>query len=200
MTKSIRDPEHLASLQSYYAEHRVLPSYARLMGQFGFASKSAVKKVLERLESAGMLERTPDGDWAPTDRFFERAIANQPVPAGTPVSCENEACEQFLLDRFLIEKPAQTILVRVKGESMINAGIHNGDLAIVERCLRADVGDLVVAIVDDEFTLKKLGRDEKGFHLLPDNPAFPMIRPRGKFEIFGVVVGLVRKYPSGKHP
>lgn len=73
--KPINDPEHLATLQTYYAEYRVLPSYARLMDLFGMASKSAVKKVLERLEAVGMLERTPDGDWAPADLFFARAVA-----------------------------------------------------------------------------------------------------------------------------
>lgn len=193
--KPNKDPEYLARLQAYYAEHRVIPSYARLLELLGFASKSAIKKVLERLEAAGMLVRTPDGDWAPGDPFFERAIASQPVPAGFPVPVSDEYCEQVMLDRFLIEKPAQTVLVRVKGESMINAGIHSGDLAIVERRLHADPGELVVAIVDDEFTLKTLGRDKDGPHLIPANPDFPIIRPQGKLELFGVVVGLVRKYP-----
>ncbi|MCL4654303.1 hypothetical protein L0Y88_04605 [Burkholderia multivorans] len=65
MKKTINDHEHLAMLQGYYAEHRVLPSYARLMSLLGFASKSAVKKVLERLEGVGMLERTPMGTGRP---------------------------------------------------------------------------------------------------------------------------------------
>ncbi|AKH39491.1 repressor [Nitrosomonas communis] len=192
--KPNKDHEYLARLQAYYAEHRVIPSYAHLMEILGFASKSAIKKVLERLEAAGMLERTPYGDWAPTDLFFERAIANHPVPAGTPVPVSDEPCEKVMLDRFLIEKPSQTVLVRVKGDSMINAGIHHGDLAVVERCCHANPGDLVVAIVDDEFTLKTLGCDQEGFHLIPANPHYPIIRPQGKLEIFGVVVGLVRKY------
>lgn len=193
-SKSSNDQEHLARLQAYYAEYRTFPSYARLMDLLGFASKSAIKKVLERLEAAGMLERTPDGDWAPSDHFFERTIASQPVPAGAPVAVSDEACEQVMLDRFLIEKPAQTVIIRVKGESMINAGIHSGDLAIVERRTHAQPGELVVGIVDDEFTLKTLGRDKAGFHLIPANPDFSIIRPQGKLEIFGVVVGLVRKY------
>lgn len=192
--KSANDREHLARLQAYYAEYRTFPSYARLMAILGFASKSAIKKVLERLEAAGMLERTPDGDWAPSDSFFERTIASQPVPAGAPVAVSDETCEQVMLDRFLIEKPAQTVIIRVKGESMIDAGIHSGDLAIVERRTHAQPGELVVGIVDDEFTLKKLGRDKEGFHLIPANPDFSIIRPQGKLEIFGVVVGLVRKY------
>lgn len=191
---STNDREHLVRLQAYYAEYRTFPSYARLMEILGFASKSAIKKVLERLEAAGMLERTPDGDWAPSDSFFERTIASQPVPAGSPVAVSDETCEQVMLDRFLIEKPAQTVIIRVKGESMIDAGIHSGDLAIVERRTHAQPGELVVGIVDDEFTLKTLGRDKEGFHLIPANPDFSIIRPQGKLEIFGVVVGLVRKY------
>ena len=194
MKKAINDPEHLAALQDYYAEHRVLPSYARLMSLLGFASKSAVKKVLERLEGMGMLERTPDGDWAPSERFFDRAIATQPVPAGMPISADSDVHEQITIDRFLIQQPNKTVLIRVKGDSMVDAGIHDGDLAVVERKTEATQGDIVVAVVDDQFTLKTLARDKDGYHLLPANPNYPVIRPNGKLEIFGVLVGLVRKY------
>lgn len=192
--KAINDHEHLATLQSYYAEHRVLPSYARLMSLLGFASKSAVKKMLERLEGMGMLERTPDGDWAPSERFFDRAIATQPVPAGMPISADSDVHEQITIDRFLIQQPNKTVLIRVKGDSMVDAGIHDGDLAVVERKTEATQGDIVVAVVDDQFTLKTLARDKDGYHLLPANPNYPVIRPNGKLEIFGVLVGLVRKY------
>lgn len=192
--KAINDHEHLATLQNYYAEHRVLPSYARLMSLLGFASKSAVKKVLERLEGMGMLERTPDGDWAPSERFFDRAIATQPVPAGMPISADSDVHEQITIDRFLIQQPNKTVLIRVKGDSMVDAGIHDGDLAVVERKTEATQGDIVVAVVDDQFTLKTLARDKDGYHLLPANPNYPVIRPNGKLEIFGVLVGLVRKY------
>jgi repressor LexA len=197
--KAINDHEHLATLQGYYAAHRVLPSYARLMSLLGFASKSAVKKVLERLEGGGLLERTPDGDWAPSEQFFERAIATQPVPAGMPISADSDVHEQITIDRFLIQQPAKTVLIRVKGDSMVEAGIHDGDLAVVERRTDATQGDIVVAVVDDQFTLKTLARDKDGYHLLPANPSYPVIRPsnneNGKLEIFGVLVGLVRKYP-----
>ena len=192
--KALHDHEHLATLQHYYAQHRVLPSYARLMEILGYASKSAVKKVLERLEVAGMLERTPDGDWAPTERFFERVVANEPVPAGIPVTTLDAGVEQMTIDRYLIQEPEQTVLIRVKGDSMINAGIHSGDIAVVERRQDAQVGEQVVAVVDDQFTLKTLGRDRGGYCLLPANPEFDVIRPNGKLEIFGVVVGLVRRY------
>ena len=141
-----------------------------------------------------MLERTPDGDWAPAQRFFDRVIATQSVPAGMPVASVDDACYQISIDRFLIDNPAKTVLVTVKGDSMLNAGIHSGDLAVIERRSQALPGEVVVAVVDDEFTIKTLGRDKDGYHLLPANPDFPTIRPSGKLEIFGVLVGLVRKY------
>ncbi len=192
--KALNDREHLATLQRYYAQHRVLPSYARLMEMLGYASKSAVKKVLERLEAVGILKRTPDGDWAPTERFFERVVANEPVPAGMPVTTLDDGVEQMTIDRYLIQEPGQTVLIRVKGDSMINAGIHSGDIAVVERRQDAQMGEQAVAVVDHQFTLKTLGRDSEGYCLLPANPEYPVIRPNGKLEIFGVMVGLVRKY------
>ena len=77
---------------------------------------------------------------------------------------------------------------------MIEAGIHDGDVAVVEKRNLANVGDIVVAIVDNEFTLKTLDRERGKYILRPANPAYPVIRPQGTLEIFGVLVGLVRKY------
>ena len=81
-----------------------------------------------------------------------------------------------------------------KGDTMIDAGIHSGDTVVVEKNVAANVGDLVIVIVDNEFTLKTLDREGSQFILRPANPAFPVIRPKGQLEIFGVVVGQFRKY------
>ncbi|WP_297505453.1 S24 family peptidase [Ferrovum sp.] len=192
--KPTKDPIYLAKLQDYYASHRVIPSYTRLLELFDFVAKSGIKKVMERLECAGLLTRTPDGDWAPTDQFFERPILMQRVPAGIPVSTENEIPDPVHIDRLLIQHPSQTVLIRVKGDSMIDAGIVDGDLAVIERRSRANSGEIVIAIVDEEFTLKRLAHDDKGYFLEPANPNYSVIRPQGKLEIYGVMVGLVRKY------
>ncbi len=76
---------------------------------------------------------------------------------------------------------------------MIDAGIHEGDLLVVEQQPNANVGDIVVAIVDNEFTVKYLDRERGTFVLKPANKAYPVIRPRGRLEIFGVMAGLVRR-------
>lgn len=191
--KHSKDAHYLAKLQDYYAKHRSLPSYARLGEILGLAAKSGVKKVLERLQKQGYLSRTPDDVWVPESSFFERFVSEVAVPAGSPISAHDVNTETFLIDQYLINKPSQTTLIPVKGDSMCDA-VHDGDIAVVERTPTAKLGDLVVAIVDGEFTLKTLIQEKGKFALLPANPEYPTIYPKGKLEIFGIVVGLIRKY------
>ena len=179
------DRSYLASLQDYYARHRVLPSYASIGGLLGLRSKSSVAALVARLKLAGFVESTPDRRLAPTGRFFARPLADAPVHAGLP--------DALTLDDYLIERPSQTVLVRVKGDSMQDAGILDGDLAVVEKRGTARRGDIVVAIVDNQFTLKRLDLERGRFILRPENKAYSIIRPEGALEIFGVMVGLVRK-------
>jgi repressor LexA len=189
-----KDAEYLAKLQDYYADWKSIPSYAALCEVFGIASKSWVKAILDRLGKAGFLERTPDGMWIPTHQFFARPLAESSVQAGMPQSITSTQGDYYVIDEMLIDTPSLTTMIPVKGDSMIDAGIHEGDVAIVEKRNLASVGDIVVAIVDNDFTLKTLGKEGGKFILIPANPAYPVIRPKGSLEIFGVLIGLVRKY------
>lgn len=189
-----KDAEYLARLQDYYVEWKSIPSYAALCEVFGIASKSWVKAILVRLSDAGFIERTPDGVWVPTKQFFARAMSDASVQAGMPVAVMETQGDYFVIDEMLIDTPSKTTLIPVKGDSMIEAGIHEGDIAVVEKRMMANLGDIVVAIVDNDFTLKTLDKEGGQYILRPANPAYPVIRPRGSLEIFGVLVGLVRKY------
>jgi len=189
-----KDFEYLAKLQDYYVDWKSIPSYAALCDVFGIASKSWVKAILVRLCEAGFIERTPDGIWVPTKKFFARPMAESSVQAGMPVAVMETQGDFFVIDEMLIDTPSKTTLIPVKGESMIEAGIHDGDVAVVEKRMTANIGDIVVAIVDNDFTLKTLDKEAGEYILRPANPAFPVIRPRGSLEIFGVLVGLIRKY------
>jgi len=189
-----KDGEYLAKLQDYYADWKSIPSYAKLCEVFGIASKSWVKAILTRLNAAGFIERTPDGAWIPSRKFFARPLAESSVQAGMPVSVTATQGEYFIIDEMLIDTPSETTLIPVKGDSMIEAGIHDGDVAVVEKRNLANVGDIVVAIVDNEFTLKILDKERGKYILRPANQAYPVIRPQGTLEIFGVLIGLIRKY------
>lgn len=189
-----KDAEYLAKLQDYYADWKNIPSYAKLCDVFGIASKSWVKAVLTRLSAASFIERTPDGAWIPTRSFFARPLAESSVQAGMPASVTETQGEYFVIDEMLIDTPSETTLIPVRGDSMIEAGIHDGDVAVVEKRNLANVGDIVVAIVDNEFTLKTLDKERGKYILRPANSAYPVIRPQGTLEIFGVLIGLIRKY------
>ena len=187
------DNQYLAKLQDYYARHRVLPSYARIGALVGMRSKASVAGMVLRLKSEGLLESSPDRRLKPGKRFFERPIGES-VRAGLPSPAADTGQETLTIDEYLVAQPSRTHLVKVKGNSMIDAGICDGDVVVVEKRTAANIDDIVVAVVDNEFTLKRLAREKGRMVLRPENKAYPVIRPRGDAEIFGVVVGLFRKY------
>lgn len=193
MPKAPDDPAYLAKLQDYYARWRSLPAYGPLQVVLGLASRSAVAKVLFRLKEAGFVERTPDGRWTPTQRFFARPLADAPAPAGLPVALPDSGGE-FSIDAWLVRQPSRTVLIPVSGDSMVDAGIHPGDRVVVEREAPARPGDVVVALIDGEFTVKTLALDDGEVVLQPANPAYPVLRPGERLQVFGVVVGLIRNY------
>lgn len=188
------DTDYLGIIQDYYAEHKTLPSFSLIAQMLGFKSKNAVTSLVAKFKLLGYLDSTPDKRLKPGKRFFERVIAEGTVQAGFPSPASSDQHDTLSIDEYLIEKPSKTVLITVKGDSMIDAGIVPDDVVIVEKRQLANIGDIVVAIVDNEFTLKTLGREGGEFVLYPANKAYPVIRPEGKLEIFGVVVGQFRKY------
>lgn len=187
------DPTYLAKLQDYYADNGVLPPYSTMMTLLGLRSKSPVAALVARLKLQGYLESTPEKRLKPGARFFERPLYES-VRAGLPSPAADDQHDTLAIDRYLVNRPSQTVLITVKGDSMIDAGINEGDVVVVEKSATAGVGDMVVAIVDNEFTLKHLDREKNAWILRPANPAYPVIRPKGQLELFGVVVGMCRKY------
>jgi repressor LexA len=187
------DATYLAKLQDYYADNNVLPPYSTIMSLLGLKSKSPVAALIARLKLQGFLESTPEKRLKPGKRFFERPIFDS-VQAGAPRQADDSRYDTITIDEYLVESPSNTVLINVKGDSMIDAGIMPGDTVVVEKRGPASPGDMVIAIVDNEFTLKKLGNEKGKFVLIPANPAYPVIRPKGDLEIFGVVVGQFRKY------
>jgi len=192
-SKPQHDPAYLEKLQDYYAEHKVIPSYSVLATLWGVSAKSWVSQCVKRFEEGGYLDWTPDKQLKPGPRFFERRLAHDTVQAGMPNAAISDSHEMLTIDDYLVPHPSKTSLVRVKGDSMIDAGIHEGDLLVVEQQNHAREGEIVVAIVDNEFTVKYLAREDGQHILKPANKAYPVIRPRGRMEIFGVMAGLVRR-------
>ncbi len=186
---------HLGSLQDYFAENGIIPSLTELGKLWGIAGRAWTHRVVARLKEEGFLEETAGRRLRPGERFFERTIADT-VRAGLPQAANDVGRDAVGIDRFLIDRPSETELFQVRGDSMIDAGIHEGDFAVIEKSRSAMPGDIVLAFVDGEFTLKTLARDRKGFYLAAANRAYSPIRPEQNLEIHGVMVGLFRRTVS----
>lgn len=111
-----------------------------------------------------------------------------------PSPAEGEEDDPIDLNAWLIEQPAATYLMRVEGWSMTGAGINDGDLVAVSRAKQAIAGDVVVAVVHGDRTLKRLKKLDGRFWLVPEAEGYPHIEVDEYTEIWGVVVGLVRRY------
>jgi len=187
--------DYLGALQDYFARYQVVPSITELSSLWKIAGRSWTHRLVLRMKEAGYLEDTPGRRLKPGPRFFERSITDT-VRAGVPQAANDVAPETLSIDRFLIARPSETELFRVRGDSMIDAQIADGDYVVIERRSFANPGDIVLARVDGEYTLKFLARDKHGFFLEAANAAFEPIRPRHGLAIHGVMVGLFRHTAS----
>ena len=186
------DVAYLAKLRTYWKRHQAFPSMAKLADVVGLSSTSSVFALVGRLTEAGFLERT-EGRIAPTRKFFARPLLGS-VRAGQPQPATQEEPEVLTVDDYLIDDPNRTAFIKVRGDSMKDVGLMDGDLAVVETNAATKAGDIVVAVVDGDITVKTLRLDRKGqFFLEPANPAFEPIKPRGSLEIVGVVIGSFRR-------
>jgi len=119
-----------------------------------------------------------------------------PVKAGFPSPADDYLEGRIDLNQHLIRHPAATFFVRVSGDSMTGAGIHDRDLLIVDRAAEVTSGSIVVARIHDEFTLKRVRKEGSRVFLMPENEKYPPIEitEGSDFEIWGRVTGSVREY------
>jgi len=198
---SNNDPRHLDRLRRFYAEHETLPSYAELGRLLGFGSKSSSFKFVERLIEAGLLERGARGP-APTEQFLlglsSGRMALLPligrVAAGTPVMTDRNYEDYRRVDPRLF-RPRADYLLKVRGDSMQEAGILDGDLLAVHQTPTARHGQIVVARIDEEITVKRFEQRGAIVWLKPENKAYEPIRVdlrEQELAIEGVYAGLLR--------
>lgn len=115
------------------------------------------------------------------------------VRAGMPTVADDHIEDRIDLHDYVVRHPQATFFVRVQGDSMINAGIHEGDILVVDRSLEAREGSIVIAVLDGELTVKRLKRKGNVVQLVPENDRYPVITvgPEQEFRIWGVVTTVV---------
>lgn len=180
-------------LQGFYRTHKRMPGYSEMCTLFGFASKNAVAKVVDKLVEAGVVRKDSRGKLTPRMLGNEIPLVGY-VEAGMPSPAEEQALDHVTIDDLLLGERDKMYLLRVKGLSMIDAGIHEGDLLLVERTDNARVGDIVVANMDGEWTVKYLREKRGRKYLEAANEDYHDLWPEQSLEIGGVVRSVIRTY------
>ena len=170
-----------------------MPNYQEIMDLVGFKSKNAVYKLIDKLIDEGVVTKDAKGKLSPTKMIGEIPLLGL-VEAGFPTTAEEEVLETLSLDSYLIKHRDSSYLLEVKGDSMIDEGIKEGDLVIVERTGVAKDGDIVIAEVDGGWTMKYFKKKGNQIYLMPANKNYKPIYPEYDLKIAAIVKGVIRKY------
>jgi len=185
--------QYAEKLREYYLKAKRMPTYSEMLGIFGLRSKNAVHKRIAALVAQGFLEKDSKCRLLPV-RLHNPVKILGAVAAGFPSPAEEENIDLMSLDDYLISNPQATYLLKVDGDSMIGAGIMPGDLILVQKGRIPANGDIVVACVDNEWTLKFFEKHKGKTVLIAANKKYPSIEPKQELVIAGVVIANVRKY------
>jgi len=199
-TLTRRQKQLMDYLNNYISEHGYAPTLSEVGEHFGLSSLATVHKHLHNLEQKGFIKRQHNHSRALEVAEAERPAATRAlrllgqVAAGTPIEAIEGNETISVPDEFV--RRDNTFCLRVKGDSMIEDGIRDGDYIIVEGRETAGNGETVVALIGDEATVKRFYREPDGHvRLQPANAAMqPIMVSEGNLSIRGVVVGLMRHY------
>lgn len=185
----------LARLKAFHAKRRRLPSFSELQTLLHYRSKGSAAALVRRLVEKRIVQKDAQGKLIPTAYFGNGVKLIGSVQAGFPSPAEEELVDTMSLDEFLIPNPQACYLLKVSGDSMADAGILPGDLVIAQKGRLPKNGDIVIAQVDGDWTMKYYEKQKDGSVLLrPANKKYQTIRAANEVVISAVVVANVRKY------
>ncbi|HUO49970.1 MAG TPA: transcriptional repressor LexA [Candidatus Paceibacterota bacterium] len=183
---------HKNKILSFYQRYKRMPGYREMMELTGFKSKNAVFKLIGKMVDEGVIAKDAQG------RITPKKVSGVPllglVEAGFPSAAEEELLDVMDFDEYLVPNKESTYILKVKGDSMIDAGIQPGDMVVVERRGTYKPGQIVIAMVDGEYTMKYLRKKGSEYFLEPGNAKYKPIYPRESFRVEAVVTAVVRKY------
>jgi len=185
----------LEKIRDFFKKHDRLPSLGEIADLFSYSSRNSAVYLVNKLIENNIIEKDPStGKLLTTPIFHNRVKLLGSVAAGFPIAEEEELQGTISLEEYLIDKPTSTFMLEVKGDSMIDAGILPKDMVLVEKGRLAKSGDIVIAEVDGEWTMKYLRKTNGKTYLQAANSKYPDIYPEKTMNIAGVVISTCRKY------
>ncbi len=178
---------------SFYKFKKRMPSYSEIMEILSFKSKNSVFKLVKKLEKENFLIKDKKGKLIPKKIYGNFKLLGN-IEAGFPARAEEELIDTISLDDYLIKNKEASYLLKVSGDSMKEAGIMSGDMILVDRSLSPSDGDIVIAEVDSQWTMKYFRKNSKGVYLQAANKKFKNIYPEEEIKIAAVVKAVIRKY------
>ncbi len=169
-----------------------MPNITEIMRLCGFTSRSSAFYVVNQLVEEGLVEKDESGKLLPTTALHTIQKVGR-VRAGFASPAEEELADTISVGEYLIRDKDASYLLEVEGDSMVDAGIYEGDMVIFERGVNYKSGDIVIALTEDGYTIKYLRKKGGRFYLEAANPDYPDIYPK-EGQIIGVVTGTFRKY------
>jgi len=184
----------LSKFRDFYSNNDRLPSLKETADLLGYSSRNSAVYLVNKLIKQDFLRKGLKGKLLTTDLFHQKIKLLGSVAAGFPTPEEEELKQSLSLDEFLIAKPQATFMLEVKGDSMTGAGIMPKDFVLVEKGKTAHPGDIVIAQVDGEWTMKYYRKNGEKIFLEAANPKYENIYPQEELTISGIVVSVCRKY------
>ena len=189
--RTLEDVEKIIAI--FFRENRRMPSYSEMANIIGVRSKSVVHFWVKKLIAAGVMHKDAKGFLVLARQSLALPLAGE-VCAGFPSPAEEELRDIVSFDEYLVAHPEKSFLLSVTGDSMIGAGIMDKDLVIVERGRELKNGDIILAEVDSNWTMKYFCKRGETVTLEAANPKYPPLIPQSERCIAGVITAVVRKY------
>lgn len=187
-----KQKDFFENLKKYYGL-KALPSYEKIKEIFGFKSKNSIKQYVEVFKKQGLIMQD-EGKLYINPNQFGAPLVLTSAKAGFASIMDDKIEKRISMDEILEINSPSTFVFRVSGDSMCEVGILDGDYVIIKKTSGASNGDVVLAIVDNEFTLKTYKKDSTGVYLKPENSTYPIIRPKQELSIFGIAIGVTRRF------
>lgn len=191
-TLTYKQEEFLNKIKEKYA-NLALPSFEVIKKDLNYKSKNSVAQYIEILKNKKIINSINNSLYIRSDLFGAKMVLSC-VKAGFASIMDDKIEKRVSMDEILEINSPSTFVFKVSGDSMCEAGILDGDYVIIKKTTEAKINDIVLAIIDNEFTLKTYKKDNSGCYLKPENQDYPILRPKFSLKIFGVALGITRRF------